>query len=85
MTLLRRYFQIRDDYTNLVSEQVIWPSSIVGYIQFPARESTNGGLSAQYKKTKGFAEDPDEGKYSFILIHALNNASYKDETLLQIR
>lgn len=37
----------------------------------------------QYTHKKGFCEDLDEGKYSFILIHALENASYKQETLLE--
>ncbi|KAK6530255.1 hypothetical protein TWF694_003618 [Orbilia ellipsospora] len=47
LTLMGRYFQIRDDYQNLGSKD--------------------------YALTKGSLTDLDEGKYSFILIHALNN------------
>lgn len=36
----------------------------------------------QYTKSKGFCEDLDEGKYSFILIHALKNADHRTRMLL---
>ncbi|KAH8745795.1 GGPP synthase A [Diaporthe sp. PMI_573] len=56
MTLLGRYFQIRDDYMNLAS--------------------------VEYTQTKGFCEDLDEGKYSFILLHALETCDRRTRTLL---
>ncbi|KAG7005402.1 hypothetical protein G7Y79_00020g049300 [Physcia stellaris] len=55
ITLIGRYFQIRDDYQNLVSPD--------------------------YTKQKGFCDDLDEGKFSFPLIHALENSSNKIQLL----
>ncbi|KAL5871723.1 hypothetical protein ACKVWC_007370 [Pyricularia oryzae] len=57
MTLLGRYFQIRDDYMNLVSHQ--------------------------YTDSKGTCEDLDEGKYSYVMIHALENAQPNTRRTLQ--
>ncbi|OHW97872.1 lysr family regulatory protein [Colletotrichum incanum] len=57
MTFFRRYFQIRDDYTNLMSDE--------------------------YTKSKGFCEDLDEGKYSYIMIHTLENCDPKSASILQ--
>ncbi|KAF3909844.1 Dimethylallyltranstransferase [Orbilia brochopaga] len=60
MTLLGRFFQIRDDYQNLKSKG--------------------------YSTAKGHLSDLDEGKYSFMLIHALNNTKDKQlSSLLQQR
>ncbi|KAI0812845.1 putative geranylgeranyl pyrophosphate synthase [Xylaria sp. FL0064] len=58
--LLGRYYQIRDDYQNLVSEEVV---------TFP--KETNVADDKQYTAQKGFCEDLDEGKFSLPLIHAL--------------
>ncbi|TLS21073.1 uncharacterized protein PpBr36_10645, partial [Pyricularia pennisetigena] len=57
MLLLGRYFQIRDDYINLVS--------------------------TQYSDAIGFCTDLDEGKCSFIILHAMNNASRSARNLLK--
>lgn len=58
------YFQIRDDYQNLSSDEVrlpTFPSSLYPKLTQP-----------QYTAQKGFCEDLDEGKLSFPLVHYLN-------------
>ncbi|KAF3922450.1 Dimethylallyltranstransferase [Arthrobotrys entomopaga] len=56
MTLLGRFFQIRDDYQNL--------------------------KSTDYAAQKGALSDLDEGKYSFILLHALSHSDSSSSTQL---
>ncbi|KAK6499271.1 hypothetical protein TWF506_003898 [Arthrobotrys conoides] len=56
VTLMGRFFQIRDDYQNLGSKE--------------------------YARAKGSLSDLDEGKYSFMLIHALRTT--KDSQLLSL-
>ncbi|CAG2107031.1 unnamed protein product, partial [Medioppia subpectinata] len=57
LKILSHYFQIRDDYANL--------------------------MSVEYNEKKGFCEDITEGKFSFPIIHAMNN-SINDTTIIDI-
>lgn len=57
MTLLGRYFQIRDDYANLAFKQ--------------------------YTDAKGFCEDLDEGKCSFVLLHAFEHTKGSSRDVLR--
>ncbi|KAK6506012.1 hypothetical protein TWF506_010938 [Arthrobotrys conoides] len=61
LLLIGRFYQIRDDYMNLTSQE--------------------------YTNSKGYLSDLDEGKYSLILIHALNNTTEgtKLKSLLTLR
>ncbi|KAK6510050.1 hypothetical protein TWF481_004763 [Arthrobotrys musiformis] len=59
VTLMGRFFQIRDDYQNLGSES--------------------------YSHAKGPLSDLDEGKYSFILIHAHATNDPQLRSLLKLR
>ncbi|OJK02333.1 hypothetical protein ASPACDRAFT_115124 [Aspergillus aculeatus ATCC 16872] len=56
LILFGRFFQVRDDYANLVDDQ--------------------------YQAAKGHCEDLDEGKWSFILLHALEYATPTTRSLL---
>ncbi|GKZ75833.1 geranylgeranyl pyrophosphate synthase [Aspergillus niger] len=57
MILFGRFFQIRDDFANLVMDE--------------------------YQDSKGFCEDLDEGKWSFVLLHALSHASPQTQMVLR--
>ncbi|KAK6536015.1 hypothetical protein TWF281_000261 [Arthrobotrys megalospora] len=53
---------------------------------FQIRDDYQNLGSADYSKAKGDLSDLDEGKYSFMLIHALNNAKGTQlKSLLQLR
>lgn len=64
-----QYYQIRDDYQNISSEEVSRSKFSNIY--------THLVLLIQYSAQKGFAEDIDEGKYSLLLIHALNTSPHR--------
>jgi hypothetical protein len=80
MTLFSRYFQIRDDYQNLVSPDVR---------KEPPRSHHHTGISraltfdpVQYAAQKGFCEDLDEGKFSLPLIHSLQQSQTSGGNIL---
>ncbi|KFY24019.1 hypothetical protein V491_02325 [Pseudogymnoascus sp. VKM F-3775] len=64
MILFGRFFQIRDDYGNLKLNEVM-----PFYLRYKQLL-----IKPQYQESKGYCEDLDEGKWSYILIHALTNA-----------
>lgn len=81
--ILGLYFQIRDDYCNLTSEEVSRPRSL---IQFKAEKQASYLLSFfslefQYSESKSFCEDLTEGKFSFPIIHAVNNQKHDRQVL----
>ncbi|KAL8684005.1 MAG: hypothetical protein Q9186_000035 [Xanthomendoza sp. 1 TL-2023] len=63
---LGRYFQIRDDFQNIASNEV-GAFSLTLNLQIPS--------PSVYTQQKGFCEDLDEGKLSLPLIHSLQNSS----------
>ncbi|KAF5617217.1 geranylgeranyl diphosphate synthase [Fusarium tjaetaba] len=83
VSLLGQYFQIRDDYMNLIDNKVCSPEPIA-HLRVPEGDNPLLGTSkklrtfandSQYTDQKGFCEDLDEGKYSLTLMHALQSDS----------
>lgn len=84
--LLGRYFQIRDDYMNLTSDEVF--SILSYYLNYPLHLPegiylTHPPPPAKYTFQKGFCEDLDEGKFSLTLIHTLENAPEAEYSILR--
>lgn len=75
--LVGRYFQIRDDYQNLMSDEV--------RSRIDSRGCELLTTLLQYTSNKGYCEDLDEGKYSLPLIHALQSKSLILQSLLSTR
>lgn len=73
VTLLGRYFQIRDDYQNLISDEVRTGRSTM----FRNRANVQ-----QYTDQKGFCEDLDEGKISLPLIYCLTGSD-PEQTMIK--
>ena len=63
--LLGLFYQIRDDYVNLVDSQVCQHVSSDPSTRVAQNET------AQYMKNKGYLEDLTEGKFSFPIIHCI--------------
>lgn len=78
--ILGLYFQIRDDYCNLTSEEVWW--QLFTFIAFRrAKFSFYSFRLFQYSESKSFCEDLTEGKFSFPIIHAVNNQKQDRQVL----
>ena len=75
--VLGLYFQIRDDYCNLICKEVCeydpyFVQSLMKFIFF-----------VQYSENKSFCEDLTEGKFSFPIIHAVQ-IQKQDRQVLRI-
>lgn len=72
--ILGLYFQVRDDYCNLTSKEVL------NEIQFDKNKYYTLFV-LQYSESKSFCEDLTEGKFSFPIIHAVNNQKHDRQVL----
>lgn len=82
--ILGLYFQIRDDYCNLICKEVSFSSrtTVVIFLIFSKHShSYNVHLHFQYSESKSFCEDLTEGKFSFPIIHAVNNQKQDRQVL----
>ena len=69
INLIAIYYQIRDDYMNLQSQEVHDPLSF----NLPSRLFIDCNYFLKYESKKGFADDLTEGKFSFPIIHAIQS------------
>jgi geranylgeranyl diphosphate synthase type 3 len=65
INLIAIYYQIRDDYMNLQSQEVTTALSIGINLTIL--------VTFQYQSKKGLADDLTEGKFSFPIIHGIRS------------
>lgn len=75
--ILGLYFQIRDDYCNLICKEVCCALS------FDILIFNSSFFLLQYSENKSFCEDLTEGKFSFPIIHAVHYQK-QDRQVLRI-
>ncbi|KAL3471910.1 Ophiobolin F synthase [Aspergillus californicus] len=69
--MLTRLMVAESPASNKILDQALYPLSYLIGRFFQIRDDYQNLASADYAKQKGFAEDLDEGKYSFTLIHCI--------------
>ncbi|KAL2830451.1 Ophiobolin F synthase [Aspergillus cavernicola] len=69
--MLTRLMVAESPASNKILDQALYPLSYLIGRFFQIRDDYQNLASAEYARQKGFAEDLDEGKYSFTLIHCI--------------
>lgn len=69
--ILGLYFQIRDDYSNLCSQEVRHSIHLMAKINFTLK--IFNFFFFKYSDNKSYCEDLTEGKFSFPIIHAIQS------------